>query len=164
MLLSFIEIPLLPAAPWLKYDASAVSAMVAAFAFGPGAGIAVGVLGAIIHGILLADFYGAVMNIIVVCAYVAPAALIYAKKRNYKRAFIGLGISIIVMCAVAILGNLVVTPFYAGIPLDAVIALIIPVLIPFNLIKGFINSALTLLIYKSISNLITPAKKQVRGR
>ena len=42
--------------------------------------------------------------------------------------------------------------------------MIIPVLAPFNLVKGALNAVLTLIVYKSISNLITPKKKQVKGR
>ena len=55
VLLSFVEFPLLPGVTWLKYDASAMPAMVCGFAFGPAAGLAVGYVGAIIHGILMAD-------------------------------------------------------------------------------------------------------------
>ena len=35
---------------------------------------------------------------------------------------------------------------------------------PFNLIKAVLNAVLTLVVYKSISNLVTPKKKQVKGR
>ena len=36
VLLSFVEFPLLPGVTWLKYDASAMPAMVCGFAFGAG--------------------------------------------------------------------------------------------------------------------------------
>ena len=36
--------------------------------------------------------------------------------------------------------------------------------VPFNLIKTVLNSLLTLIVYKAISNLITPKKNQVKGR
>ena len=110
VLLSFVEFPLLPGVTWLKYDASAMPAMVCGFAFGPAAGLAVGIVGAVI------------------------------------------------------LGNLVITPMWLGVPLDAVVAMILPILTPFNLEKAGINAVLTLIVYKSISNLITPKKKQVKGR
>ena len=66
VLLSFIEFPLLPGVTWLKFDASNMPAMVSGFAFGPGAGVAVGILTAIIHGLLMADFTGALMNVLTV--------------------------------------------------------------------------------------------------
>lgn len=163
-LLSFIEFPLLPGVTWLKFDASNMPAMVAGFAYGPAGGIAVGIITAIIHGLLMADFTGALMNIMVVVCFVLPAALIYKKMHTFTGAIIGLVFSIIAGVIGAIIGNLLLTPSWLGIPFDAVIALIIPVLIPFNIIKGLINAVLTLIIYKSISNIITPKKDQVKGR
>ncbi|WP_139653607.1 ECF transporter S component [Raoultibacter phocaeensis] len=164
VLLSFIEFPLLPGATWLKYDASAMPAMVVGFAYGPVAGVSVGIIGAIIHGIMLGDFSGAVMNIIVVTFYILPAALIYKKKHSMKGAVVALVVGSLCATVGAILGNLIITPAWLGVPLDAVIAMIIPILTPFNLLKALLNSVLTLIVYKSISNLITPKKKQVRGR
>lgn len=164
VLLSFIEFPLLPGVTWLKYDASAMPAMVCGFAYGPGAGLAVGVVGAILHGILMADFSGALMNILVVAGLVVPAAIVYKRMHTWKGAIIGLVISVIAATIMAILGNLVVTPLYLGVPLEAVVDMIIPILIPFNLAKAGINSVLTVIVYKAISNLITPKKEQVIGR
>ena len=51
-----------------------------------------------------------------------------------------------------------------GMPFDAVAALVVPAILPFNIIKGLVISVLTGIVYKSISNLITPAKDQVKGR
>lgn len=164
VLLSFVEFPLIPGVTWLKYDASAMPAMVCGFAFGAGGGLAVGIAGAIIHGILMADFSGAVMNILVVIGFVVPASLIYRQGRTFPRAIIGLIASVVCAVIMAIVGNLVITPAYLGVPMDAVIAMILPILVPFNLVKGIINAVLTLAVYKSISNLITPRKQQVKGR
>ena len=164
VLLSFVEFPLLPGVTWLKYDASAMPAMVCGFAFGPAAGLAVGIVGAVIHGILMADFSGAIMNILVVAGFILPAALVYRRSRTFKSGVVGLVLSAITATVMAILGNLVITPMWLGVPLDAVVAMILPILTPFNLIKAGINAVLTLIVYKSISNLITPKKKQVKGR
>ena len=137
VLLTFVEFPLLPGVAWLSYDASFMPAMVCGFAYGPAAGLACGVISVVAHGILFADFTGALMNFLVVIGYVLPA--------------------------MAVLGNLVVTPAWLGVPVDAVVAMIVPILIPFNLAKGILNSVLTLIVYKAISNLITPKKDQVKG-
>ena len=153
VLLSFVEFPLLPGVTWLKYDASAMPAMVCGFAFGPAAGLAVGIVGAVIHGILMADFSGAIMNI-----------LVDRRSRTFKSGVVGLVLSAVAATVMAILGNLVITPMWLGVPLDAVMAMILPILTPFNLAKAGINAVLTLIVYKSISNLITPKKKQVKGR
>lgn len=164
VLLSFIEFPLLPGVAWLKYDASAMPAMVCGFAFGPGAGLAVGVVGAVIHGILLADFSGAIMTILVVAGFVVPASIVYHRLHTFKGAILGLVVGVITSTVMAILGNLVITPLYLGVPLDAVISMIIPILTPFNLLKATLNAVLTIIVYKSVSNLMTPKKKKVKGR
>lgn len=164
VLLSFIEFPLLPGAAWLKFDASNMPAMVAGFAYGPGAGVAVGILTAVIHGLLMADFTGALMNVLTVTCFVLPAAIIYRRKRTYPAAIAGLALSVIAATLAAIVGNLIVTPMWLGVPFDAVVAMVLPILTPFNLLKSAINAVLTLIIYKSISNLITPKKDQKKGR
>ena len=164
VLLSFVEFPLLPGVAWLKYDASAMPAMVCGFAFGPAAGLAVGVVEAILHGILMADFSGAVMNILVVAGFVLPAASVYRRWRTLRGAIAGLALGILGATAMAVAGNLVITPGWLGVPFDAVVAMIAPVLIPFNVAKAAINAVLTLVVYKAVSNLITPKKDQVRGR
>ncbi len=163
-LLSFVEIPILPAAPWLKYDPSFVPSMVTGFAYGAGPGVAVGLVTAILHIFMTGNFWGGIMNILVVCAYVIPAALIYVRNHTWRGAAIGLIVGSVCQIIVAILANIVITPIYAGMPVEAVIALIIPVLIPFNVLKVVLNSIITIAVYKAISNLITPKKNQVKGR
>ncbi|MCD8316997.1 MAG: ECF transporter S component [Eggerthellaceae bacterium] len=163
VILSFIEFPLLPGVPWLKYDASAMPAMVCGFAYGPVGGLCVGIMGAIIHGLLMGDFSGAIMNILVVIGFVWPAAMVYKHFHTFAGAVVGLVFSVIAATGLAIVGNLIITPLWLGAPLSSVIEMIIPILIPFNLIKAAINSVLTLIVYKSVSNLITPKKKQVKG-
>ena len=63
-LLSFIQIPLIPGVTFLTYDPSLMPAMVCGFAFGPGAGIAVGAVAAVIHGLILGEWVGSLMNIV----------------------------------------------------------------------------------------------------
>lgn len=157
-LLSFIEIP---TGTFLKYDASAMPAMVCGLAYGPAAGIVVGVIGSVIHGIYFADWGGAVMNIIVIVGIVLPSALIYKKMHTFKGALVALTVGVLCSVVAAIAGNFLVTSIYYGV--DAVIALL-PVLLAFNFVKAIVNSVLTLIVYKSISNLITPKKKQIKGR
>lgn len=164
VLLSFVEFPLLPGVTWLKFDASIMPAAVCGFAYGPVAGLACGIISMVAHGILFADFTGAVMNILVVIGFILPSALVYKRVHTLAGAIGGLALGIVFAVAMAVVGNLLVTPAWLGVPLDAVVAMIIPILIPFNLLKGLLNAILTLLVYKAISNLITPKKKQVKGR
>lgn len=164
VLLTFIEFPLLPGVTWLKFDASNMPAMVAGFAYGPAGGVAVGIITAVIHGLLFADLTGCLMNILVVTCFVWPAAFIYAKRRTFAFAIVGLAVGVVAAVAASVVGNLILTPAWLGVPIDAVIAMIVPILIPFNFLKGVLNAIITLVVYKSISNIITPKKDQVKGR
>ncbi|MEG2628219.1 MAG: ECF transporter S component, partial [Raoultibacter sp.] len=92
-LLSFIQIPLIPGVAFLTYDASLMPAMVCGFAFGPAAGVAVGAIAAVIHGLILGEWVGSIMNIIATLCFIVPAALVYRRVHNYKGAGAGLIIS-----------------------------------------------------------------------
>ena len=50
--------------------------------------------------------------------------------------------------------NLIVTPYFTGMPVDAIRALLLPIILPFNLIKAGINAIVTFLVYKSVSPLL----------
>lgn len=163
VMLSFIETPAI-FAPFLRLDVSLTPAMVVGFAYGGGAGVLVGIVEAVAHGALTGNWVGALMNIIVATAFVLPAAAIYARNRTLQGAVIGLAASTVSIVVAAVVANLVIDPTLYGYPFDAVVALIVPAFIPFNILKGVVNGVLTFIVYKSIKNLVTPKKKQVAGR
>ena len=163
-LFSFVQIPILPAAPFLTYDPSLMPAMVCGFAFGPGAGFAVGAVAAVIHGLILGEWVGSLMNICATLFFVVPAAAIYARKHTFVCAIAGLLVGCVIATAGPVLTNLTIGVWFWYGSADAIIPLMLPAVVPFNLIKTVLNSALTLVVYKAISNLITPKKDQVKGR
>lgn len=163
-LVSFLQIPLIPGVPFLTYDPSLVPAMVCGFAFGPGAGVAVGSMAAVIHGLILGEWVGSLMNIVATLCFVGPAAFIYHRHRTFKGALVGLAAGVIGAVLGAFAANLTIgVAFWYG-SVDVIMPLLLPAILPFNLVKGFVNAALTGIVYKAISNLITPKKNQVRGR
>lgn len=163
-LFSFVQIPLIPGVTFLTYDPSLMPAMVCGFAFGPGAGIAVGSIAAIIHGLILGEWVGSIMNIFATIFFVLPAALLYKRLHTLKGAIVGLAISVVTATAGAILVNLTIGVWFYYGSADVIIPLILPALLPFNLAKTILNALLTLVVYKAVSNLITPKKERVKGR
>lgn len=149
---SFIEFPIFPLAPYLKYDPSGIVCLVAGLAFGPQVGCVVAVLPWLVH--LFVEPFGAIMGLGCALAMTLPAAFIYQRFHSFKGALLGLVVSAVVTLVVAILGNIVITPLYSGVSTADVIALIVPVLLPFNLLKIALNSVATLLIYKPVSRLV----------
>ena len=110
------------------------------------------------------------MNIISSCSFACTAAFIYSKRRKLSGAigglFCGWGCQVVVM----ILWNYLITPFYMGYPREAVVELLIPAFLPFNLIKGGLNAAITMLLYKPVvtalrrSHLIETSQMTAKGR
>ncbi|NEG56031.1 ECF transporter S component [Bifidobacterium platyrrhinorum] len=149
---SFIELPIFPAAPYLKYDPSGIVSLIAGFAFGPAAAAIVSVLGFLPHA--FTDPWGALMAILVALALSLPASVIYRRNRTRKGAIIGIVVGAIVALAAAILGNLVITPIYAHMTVAQVAAMIVPVLLPFNVLKFAIHAVVTFVIYKPITKLL----------
>lgn len=152
MAVSFIEFPLIPGVPWLKYDPSGIVCLVAGFAYGPAAAVLVSVLGFVPH--VFADPWGSLMAIAVALAMSVPAALIYRRARTRRGALIGIITGAVVALVVAIIGNLLVTPIYADMTVEQVAAMIVPALLPFNMAKLAVHGVVTFLIYKPISNLL----------
>ena len=164
ILLSFVEFPIMPAASFLKLDVALVPSSVVGFAFGAGPGVLVGIVCAVAHAAITGNWVGCLMNSIVACAFIIPASVIYKRNRTFKGAIIGLVVSTVCLIVAAIVANLIIDPLFYGYPFDAVVGLVVPAILPFNIIKGVVVSVLTALVYKSISNLITPVKDQVKGR
>ncbi|TPF81020.1 MULTISPECIES: ECF transporter S component [unclassified Bifidobacterium] len=155
MVTSFIEFPITPVT-WLKYDPSGIVCLIAGFAFGPSAAAIVSVLGFVPH--LFADPWGTLMAVLVALCLSVPASFIYRANRTRKGALIGILVGAVLAIVAALLGNLVVTPIYAHMTVQAVAAMILPILLPFNVAKMAIHAVVTFLIYKPISNLL--AKQQ----
>ena len=152
MAVSFIEFPLIPGVPWLKYDPSGIVSLVAGFAYGPAAAAIVSVLGFVPH--VFADPWGSLMAIAVALAMSVPVAVVYRRARTRRGALIGIIAGAVVALVVAIIGNLLVTPIYAHMTVEQVAAMIVPALLPFNLAKLTVHGVVTFLIYKPISNLL----------
>lgn len=152
LLLSFVEIPLIPAAPFLKYDPSTIMALVAGLAFGPATGAVVAVLPWCVH--LFIEPIGAFIALVTALCVTLVTAQLYTQRRTKAQCVFALVAGAVVQIVLALLLNLWLTPLYTGISFDAVCALILPFLLPFNVVKAVINASITFIIYKPLSRLI----------
>ncbi|SCP99003.1 ECF transporter S component [Anaerobium acetethylicum] len=172
VILMLFEIPLWFAPGFYKIDLSEVPVLIGTFAMGPLAGIFIEIIKILLN--LLIDGtvtigIGEFANLMIGCAIIVPSGLVYKKIRTRKGALIGMAIGTVVMTVVGCLLNAyVLLPWYAGFMeggLDALIKMgtavnpaitslstfVLLVVAPFNLLKGIIVSAVTLLLYKKIS-------------
>ena len=150
----FLEFPLIPGVEWLKYAPSGIVALIAGFAFGPATGAVVSVLPYLVHLATASGVYGVIMAVLATFSLVMPASLVYQRNTTLKGAITGMVVGAVVCLAACIVGNLVVTPFYAGMPVEAVAALIVPALLPFNIAKIALNCVVTALIYKPVTKAL----------
>lgn len=163
-LLSFVQFPIFPGADFLKYDPSLAASMVVGFAYGAGPGMVVALLAATIQGLIMGNWVGALMNYVAALCFILPASLIYKRFHTFKGAIGGLLVSIVVVVVGNCVSNLTLGVWFFYGSADAILPLMLPAVIPFNIMKAGLNSLLALAVYKTVSNLITPKKDQVKGR
>ena len=162
MALSFIQIPIFPPAPYLQYDPSGIVTLSVALMFGPAAGLVVQVISWLPK--LIMSPLGTLLTLVAMTGMVLVVGLIYKKMHNIRGAVVSLVVGAIVFIALAIAMNFVITPIYTpGVTVEAVAGMVLPILLPFNIIKCAINVAATLLIYKPISNLIKKRDSRARA-
>ena len=152
-LVYFVHFPLFPSAPFLEYDPADVPIYLASFLYGPLAGIGVTALASVIQGLTVSAAGGPIgilMHFLATGSFALIAGLIYRKSPNKKMAVVALGVGVVVMTAVMCGCNLLFTPLYTGTAVKEVAAMLIPVIIPFNLLKGGLNAALVYFLYNAI--------------
>lgn len=173
-LLMFFEIPLFFAPSFYEIDLSEIPVLICSFYLGPVAGVVCELLKVMVKLLLKGTstaFVGDFANFVVGCAMVLPASLLYHCKKSKRMALVGLALGTLVMTAFGSAFNaFYLLPKFAqlyGMPLDAIIAmgtqvngaihsvgtLVLFAVVPFNLVKGVIVSALTLVLYKRVERL-----------
>lgn len=156
VLLLMIRIPF-PPAPFLEYDMANVPIFIAAFAYGPLTGFFLTVVVAFLQGTTVSSasgIIGIVMHIIATGGYVLVAGSIYKRNKTKKAAIIALAAGSVTMTVLMVIFNLVFTPIFMGTPLNAVLGMIVPIIIPFNLMKAGINSIITFILYKTAGKFL----------
>lgn len=153
LLVCLIRIPIIPAAPFLQYEPKDVVIAICGFLLGPAAALASGVLVALVEFFTISTtgVIGLIMNAISTCSYACTAAIIYKKKHSLSGAVLGLSVATVAMVAVMLLWNYLITPLYmTGTSRSDIGAMLLPVFLPFNLLKAGLNSALILCLYKPL--------------
>ncbi|MCR5440724.1 MAG: ECF transporter S component [Lachnospiraceae bacterium] len=178
-ILMLIEFPMPFAPSFYKLDLSELPVLIGAFAFGPAAGVMIEfikiVLKLFIKGTSTA-FVGELANFAVGVSFILPASVIYYAKKTRKTATLSCLVGTICITIFGTVFNAVyLLPAFAklyGMPLEAIIdmgskvnpfagdnvySFVFACVAPLNLIKGSLNSLLTLLVYKMISPVLKGA-------
>ena len=149
-----------PIVMWLKYDPKDVVIAFAGLLFGPVSSFAVSLVVSAVEMVTVSDtgVIGFVMNVLSTCSFVCTAAFVYSRRRTLGGAVLGLVSGVLLMTAAMLLWNYLITPLYMNQPREQVAPLLIPMFLPFNLFKGSLNAALTLLLYKPVVRALRRAR------
>ena len=141
-----------PLVLFLKYDPKDIIIVISGLIFGPFTSFSVALIVSLIEMLTISEngILGFLMNVISSCSFACTAAFIYKKKRKLSGAIVGLFCGWGCMVLVMLLWNYLITPIYMGYPREAVVELLIPAFLPFNLIKGGLNVAMTMILYKPV--------------
>lgn len=146
-----IHFPLIPSVEFLSYDAKDVIIVIGGFIYGPGSAFIMSVITSLLEIMYRGgNLLDVLMNVISTCTFACVAAWIYKRDHTRKGAFLGLGIGTVCSVLSMLLWNYIVTPIYFGMPREAVVSILIPGILPFNLLKCGLNTGLTLFLYKPI--------------
>lgn len=173
--LMLFETPLWFAPSFYKLDLSELAVMMGGLTMGPVAAALIELIKNLLNFVLNGTITGGVGelgNLLVGCAFVVPAALVYQKWHDRKGLIVGMltGIACLVLLG-SIVNYFVLLPVYSvvyGQPLEAFIAMgnalnsaivdlktfILFAVAPFNLLKGIIISVLTFLLYSRVGKYL----------
>ena len=153
--LTFVEFPIFPPAPWLMYDPSGIVAFVAALAFGPSTGAVTVVLPWVLKTLFSFNPWGHLMAIVAGVALCVPAALVARRVQGPRGLALGMALGAVCSLVACVIGNIIVTPLYTAVSVSDVIAMIVPVLLPFNAIKIALNCVVTVLVSRPVAQIVS---------
>lgn len=141
---------------FLTFDLKDAILTVISFLYGPVYGVVSSVLVALLELVSVSDtgVYGFIMNALSSAVFTFTCGIVYKYRRTLLGAMLGSVSAIFAMTAVMLIANIFITPFYMGVGRDEVAVMIPSLLLPFNLIKGLVNAAITMIIYKPITSAL----------
>lgn len=170
--LMLLKFPILPAFSFLKLDFSEIPALIAVLVYGPGAGIIVEFLKNMLDYFMTGSETGVpvghISNFIAGLLYILPVYYIYQKLQSRKGMITALLAGTVFMSLVmSVLNYFIFIPAYTwflGMPemsASTLREMIVLGVLPFNLIKGVLTSALFMILFAKLRSWLAklaPAK------
>ena len=174
-ILFMLDFPVMFAPAFYKLDFSELPAIIAAFAYGPVAGVMIELIKILLKLVIKGTstaFVGELANFMVGVSFVLPAAMIYLRHKTRKTAIVSCVVATVIMAVFGSVFNAVyLLPAFSslyGMPLEAIIDMghkinpaisdvttfVALAVAPLNLLKGLLVSLITLLVYKKLSPVL----------
>ena len=145
---------------FLQMDLKDTVICIGGFIFGPVASAVISLVVALVEMFSVSDTgpIGMVMNVLATCSFCCTAAFVYKKMHTKKGAVLGLFLGVAALTVVMLLWNYLIPPLYMGVERDVVKDMLVPIILPFNLVKGGLNMALILVLYKPVVTALRQAR------
>ncbi|MDR7603049.1 MAG: ECF transporter S component [Armatimonadota bacterium] len=157
LLMATVQLPILPQAPFLKYDPSDAAALVGGVLYGPGTGVLVVFLKDVLFFLFRAKGpFGPLADFIAAGTFVAVTAWAYRRMggpfpwRLLSAATVGMIARVLVM----IPANFVILYLEFGMPPARVAGLLLPAIVPFNAVKATLNALLALVVAEPLGRYL----------
>ncbi len=161
-----IRFSVFPAVSFLEYDAGDIPIFLLSMLLGPIWASGASIVTALIQGVTVsagAGIIGILMNILSTCSFVWGMALVkvFIKRTHIgdfaKQSIASLG-GLCATVATMTLWNLLITPFYMGVPRQMVLDLLGWIVL-FNAVKTAINGVLSLLLWRGVTPFLNEKKR-----
>ena len=149
------RVPLIPAAPFLEYDMADVVILLCTLLIGPAAGTVSLFAVCAIQAFLMGGngVIGFLMHFVASEAMVLILGFFCRRHKSSGRLAVGAVLSTLAMTLLMIPLNLLFTGIFMGTPMQVVVNMLVPAIIPFNLLKGAINCTAGVLLYTVVHPL-----------
>ncbi len=137
---------------FLTLDFKTAVITLAGLIYGPMATFAASLVSCLLEAVTISDtqFWGFLMNFLASFVFSATVTVLYRYQHNKLGAVLSLFAGVAALTVVMVPANLFITPIYMKVTREAVVSLLLPLLIPFNVAKGLLNAAAVALLYKPI--------------
>lgn len=149
LLMVTIKIPVIL---FLKYEPKDIIITLGGFLYGPTASVIISSVVSVLEMFTASDtgIIGLIMNVLASCSFACTAAWIYHKSPSQRSAFFGLLAGTAFLTVTMLVWNYIFLPIFLHFPRVEVAKLLFPAILPFNLLKGTLNTALILLLYRHV--------------
>ena len=164
VLAAFIQFPIIPAAPFLKYDMADVPVLLGTFLFGTIPGLIILFIASAVQAFLFggSGWVGLIMHFVASGALVILVGQFYKHQHKFKDAVIGMILGTLAMTAIMVPMNYIFTVHFFGTPKAVVDSIMLPGIIPFNLIKAGLNSIIVSVVFKALIPFINKNRGIIR--
>ena len=155
ILVWLVHFPIFPTAAFLEYDPADIPILIGTFAYGPMAGLLLTITASAVQALTVSvhsGLYGFLMHVISTSLLAMTAGVIYNFKHTRRGAAVALICGTLAMGLGMLLANHFITPIFMGVSSAVVDNMLLPVILPFNLIKAGFNALVVFLIYKPVSS------------